>query len=151
MPSSQKNRALNGPDALPAAGRLLEEARQRLPFAHAPYSNFRVVAAVVDEQGRIFTGVNVENASYGLTMCAERVAIFTAIANGARRIRALAVASTSSTAVSPCGACRQVMAEFCDSAAPVYWVGEDDRIMSSTLSELLPAAFTADNLNAKPR
>ena len=80
--------------------------------AHAPYSKFRVGAAVADEAGRIHVGCNVENASYGLTVCAERNAVAAAVAAGARRIVAVAVASGSRPPASPCGACRQVLAEF---------------------------------------
>jgi len=92
---------------------LIAKARAALGRAHAPYSQFPVAAAVVDDRGETYVGVNVENVSYGLTMCAERVAIFSAIASGARRIVAVAITSKNGTSVAPCGACRQVMAEFC--------------------------------------
>jgi cytidine deaminase len=91
---------------------LIARARACLDQAYAPYSRFPVAAAVIDDRGRVFTGVNVENASYGLTICAERVAVFSAIAAGAHRILALAVTSKNTTSVPPCGACRQVLAEF---------------------------------------
>lgn len=80
--------------------------------AHAPYSQFFVGAATVDAEGRIFTGCNVENLSFGLTICAERVAISSAIAAGSRNLQAIVVVADTDTPVSPCGACRQVMAEF---------------------------------------
>jgi cytidine deaminase len=121
-------------------------ARDSLARSYAPYSKFPVAAAVVDDDGRIFTGVNVENASYGLTMCAERVAIFNAIAAGAKRLRALALTSKNSASVMPCGACRQVMAEFFDAAAPVYSDTGADKYKTSTVRKLLPDAFGPDDL-----
>lgn len=91
---------------------LTERAWQTRAHAHAPYSQFFVGAAVSDTEGRIFTGCNVENLSFGLTICAERVAIASAIAAGARDLTAIVVVADTDTPVSPCGACRQVMAEF---------------------------------------
>ena len=81
--------------------------------AHAPYSKFRVGAALQDTGGRIHTGCNVENATYGLTLCAERVAVFKAISEGAREFRRIAIAADSETLTPPCGACRQILWEFC--------------------------------------
>lgn len=109
--------------------------------AHAPYSNFPVAAAVLDEQGRVHLGVNVENASFGLTTCAERVAIGTAIAAGAKRIRALGVTAARLHPITPCGACRQVLLEFADAAAPVASDAEDGRLVVRTAGELLPGSF----------
>jgi cytidine deaminase len=80
--------------------------------AHAPYSQFLVGAAVIDDAGNTFAGCNVENLSFGLTICAERVAITTAVAAGSRKLRAVVVVADTETPISPCGACRQVMAEF---------------------------------------
>jgi len=127
------------PDALIAL------AREHLARSYAPYSRFHVAAAVVDDRGQVFTGVNVENISYGLSMCAERVAIFAAVAAGARRITALAVASSGTGLLSPCGACRQVMAEFAAPEVPIYCeaAGEPHRW---TLAQLLPHAFAAPQL-----
>jgi cytidine deaminase len=127
---------------------LMAQARAGLDHAYAPYSRFAVSAAVVDDRGRIFTGVNVENASYGLTMCAERVAIFSAIAAGAHRITAVAVTSKSAASVPPCGACRQVMAEFCDPDTLVYGDDASENPSQWTVSELLPDAFGALHLRA---
>ncbi|MGQ9553494.1 MAG: cytidine deaminase [Anaerolineae bacterium] len=119
------------------------EARRK---AYAPYSGFVVGAAVLAHDGRFFSGCNVENASYGLTVCAERVAIFCAVANGASRLLALAVSAVP--AAWPCGACRQVLAEFTDSDCLVI-VAEDERVVAvATLAELLPHAFTASALMA---
>jgi cytidine deaminase len=121
---------------------LLAAARMAAEAAYAPYSNFRVGAAV-RAGGRVFTGCNVENASYGLTMCAERNAIFAAVAAGARRIEAIALACVdaasdlASGALMPCGACRQVMVEFADGALPVTIAGAG----TMALDTLLPNAF----------
>lgn len=86
------------------------EARQK---AHAPYSNFKVGAALLASNGKIFTGCNIENATYGLTVCAERVALWKAISEGEREFERIAVASEGATPASPCGACRQLLWEFC--------------------------------------
>ena len=108
--------------------------------AYAPYSNFRVGAAVRASDGRVFAGCNVENASYGLSICAERAAIFNAIAHGARDIVAIAVMTDASPPASPCGACRQVMAEFAPDA-PVVLAGTDGACIETSVGALLPAAF----------
>lgn len=125
---------------------LIALARECLDRSYAPYSRFHVAAAVVDDRGRVFTGVNVENVSYGLSVCAERVAIFSAVAAGARRITALAVVSSGADLLSPCGACRQVVAEFAAPDVPVYCqaAGEPHRW---TVAELLPDAFAAAQLH----
>lgn len=124
---------------------LIARARECLDRAHAPYSHFQVAAAVVDDRGRVFTGVNVENISYGLSMCAERVAIFAAVAAGARRITALAVAASGADLLSPCGACRQVLAEFAAPEVPV-WCEAPGGLHRWTVSELLPNGFAASRL-----
>jgi len=119
--------------------KLLAAARAVRARAHAPYSRFRVGAAVLDERGRIHTGCNVENASYGLTVCAERNAIAAAVAAGARRIRAVAVVSAS--AVTPCGACRQVIAELATASTAVLIASPKALVSETTLHALLPDAF----------
>jgi cytidine deaminase len=93
--------------------KLLEAALRARENAHAPFSNFKVGAALEDEAGRIHTGCNVENATYGLTVCAERVAVFKAISEGARKFRRIAVAADTDEPTPPCGACRQILWEFC--------------------------------------
>jgi cytidine deaminase len=112
--------------------------------AYAPYSNFHVGAALLCDDGSIVTGCNVENSSFSLTCCAERNAVFTAVAQGKHRFLAIAVASDSQS-VAPCGACRQVLAEF-NTAISVILCGEgtDYRVLS--LSDLLPEPFTPDKL-----
>ena len=93
--------------------KLLEAALQARDNAHAPFSKFKVGAAIEDENGRIFTGCNVENATYGLTICAERLAVFKAISEGARKFTRIAVAADTNVLTPPCGACRQILWEFC--------------------------------------
>jgi cytidine deaminase len=114
-------------------------------FAHAPYSNYRVGAAVVAEDGRVFIGCNVENASYGLTMCAERTAIFKAVSEGATRFTRIAVAAGDAAHPPyPCGACRQVIAQFCAGPTPILVAPLDapDQVRLYTLDELLPHRFS---------
>ena len=105
--------------------------------AHAPYSQFQVGAAVLASDGRVFTGCNVENLSFGLTMCAERVAIGAAIAAGASEFEAVAVVADTGVPISPCGACRQVMAEF---GVPRILLANRSERLEFTLEELLPRA-----------
>ncbi len=124
------------------------EARER---AYAPYSHYRVGAAVLtehetDDTQRIFTGSNVENAVYPLCLCAERVAITQAVSAGARRIMALAVATANGG--TPCGACRQVMREFGDIDMPVYIASADGTYWETTLGQLLPQSFSSEDLEA---
>ncbi|WP_395088231.1 cytidine deaminase [Armatimonas sp.] len=112
--------------------------------AYAPYSNYGVGAAVSTDIG-VFSGCNVENASYGLCNCAERTAIFSAVAAGARTITAVVVATRDGG--SPCGACRQVLAEFAEPDCPVVCVNETGYVIfQTTVGALLPAAFTPRNL-----
>lgn len=110
--------------------------------AYAPYSKFKVGAALLAEDGRIFTGCNVENASYGLTNCAERTAVFKGVSEGATRFTALAVAGGGGEVAMPCGACRQVLAEFLPPEAPVRCVTLDGAVVRDfTVGALLPGTF----------
>jgi cytidine deaminase len=123
---------------------LLEAALGAAALAYAPYSRFQVGAALEAEDGRIFTGCNVENASYGLTVCAERVAVFAGVAAGCRRFRRIAIAAgTGSEPATPCGACRQVLAEFARPGFEVLLVTLDNpkSFRRFTLTDLLPHAF----------
>lgn len=128
--------------------------------AYAPYSNFQVGAALLAANGEIFTGANVENASYGATICAERAALVNAVNGGQRRFLAVAIhagAQQESQAVNshetavyayPCGICRQMLAEFCAPDMPIYLVKAADDYETSTFAELLPHAFNKTDLDA---
>ncbi|MGB9635928.1 MAG: cytidine deaminase [Thermoplasmata archaeon] len=119
---------------------MIEFARHASFMAYAPYSKFRVGAAVLTEGGRIFTGCNVENASYGLSLCAERVALTKAVSEGAKEILAIAVVAENGNA-SPCGACRQFIREFGENIDVVFLRGE--KVIVKKISDLLPDAFTS--------
>ncbi len=113
--------------------------------AHAPYSKFRVGAALEDASGRVYTGCNVENATYGLTLCAERVAVFKAISEGAREFRRIAIAADTDTLTPPCGACRQILWEFCGDIE-IMLVNPRGKSEALRLKELFPRAFDASFL-----
>ena len=119
---------------------LISAARTAREHAHAPYSNFRVGAAVRANSGRIFTGCNVENATYGLTLCAERVAIFKAISEGERGFDAIAVVADTDTLTPPCGSCRQILWEFCGDAEVVL-ANLTGKIERHRMSALFPKPF----------
>lgn len=119
---------------------LVAEARAALAHAHAPYSRFPVGAALLAGSGRVYRGVNVENASLGLSVCAERTAVFCAVAAGERRFLALAVATDTERPTPPCGACRQILREFA-SDLPIHLAGRAGPHETHTLRELLPIAF----------
>jgi cytidine deaminase len=113
--------------------------------AHAPFSNFKVGAALEDETGRIFTGCNVENATYGLTMCAERVAVFKAVSEGAQNFRRIAVAADTDLLTPPCGACRQILWEFCGDVE-LTLVNLQGKTETLHLKDLFPRPFDASFL-----
>jgi cytidine deaminase len=119
---------------------LLDQARRAREHAYAPYSNFTVGAAVLTAAGEIFSGCNIENASLGATICAERVAILTAVAAGARDLTVLAVIADTPAPVAPCGLCRQVLAEFSPDCR-VVMANTAGQIQLASLKELLPLAF----------
>ncbi|MGH9773728.1 MAG: cytidine deaminase [Candidatus Acidiferrales bacterium] len=120
--------------------KLIQAARQARENAHAPFSNFRVGAALRAKSGRIFTGCNVENATYGLTCCAERVAIFKAISEGERGFDAIAIVADTDTVTPPCGACRQIIWEFCGDAE-VLLANLKGKIERERAGKLLPRPF----------
>jgi cytidine deaminase len=124
---------------------LIEAAKQARENAHAPYSNFRVGAALRSTSGRIFGGCNVENATYGLTMCAERVAIFKAVSEGERGFSAITVVTDTDVLTPPCGACRQLIWEFCGDI-PVSMANLSGKIEVMQMKELFPRAFDDSNL-----
>jgi cytidine deaminase len=120
---------------------LIETARSMLDRAYAPYSKFHVGAAILTESGNVYTGCNVENASYGLTNCAERTAIFSAVAaeGPSVKVKAVAVLNSQTMACSPCGACRQVIFEFGPNAIVIYQ--GNGTLSEATAAQLLPAGF----------
>jgi len=120
-------------------GDLLESARRAREHAHAPYSRHRVGAALLADDGRVFTGCNVESSSYGLTVCAERVALFKALSEGARSFRAIAVAADPAAACRLCGACRQVLWDFAPGLVVI--TAEEGAVRERPLADLLPDAF----------
>ena len=119
---------------------LIEAAVKARENAVAPYSRFLVGAALEDDAGRIHTGCNVENSTYGLTLCAERVAVFKALSEGARRFRRIAVAADTETLTPPCGACRQILWEFCGDLEIVL-ANLQGPTRSYRLAELFPSPF----------
>lgn len=129
------------------AKELMKIARKARQNAYAPYSHFAVGAALLAESGKVYTGCNIENASYGLTCCAERNAIFAAVGAGERRFKMLAVAADSTEPVAPCGACRQVIAEF---GIPLVVMGNlKEATKTMTAEELLPYGFGQESMNNK--
>ncbi|MDD2432145.1 MAG: cytidine deaminase [Clostridia bacterium] len=119
---------------------LIKAAKQVRKNAYAPYSCFQVGAALRGSNGQIYTGCNVENASYGLSVCAERVAVFKAVSEGVTSFQALVLVMDQKELVSPCGACRQVLAEF-SLKMPVFMVNLREKIVQTSVEKLLPASF----------
>jgi len=124
---------------------LLDAALAARQHAFAPYSKFQVGAAIEDSAGRIHTGCNVENATYGLTVCAERVAVFKAISEGVREFRRVAVAADTDSLTPPCGACRQILWEFCGDVEIVL-VNPRGKIETYRMRDLFPKPFDASYL-----
>lgn len=125
---------------------LLEQAIAARGNAYVPYSEFPVGAALLTADGKVYLGCNIENAGYSMTNCAERTAMFKAVSEGDRKFVALAVSADTAGPVSPCGACRQVLAEFCAPDMPVYLTNLKGDVQDTTISELLPGAFTPEDL-----
>ncbi|MGI6452998.1 MAG: cytidine deaminase [Syntrophomonadaceae bacterium] len=121
--------------------KLAQSAREK---AYAPYSEFKVGAALLTSNGKVFTGTNVENASYGLTICAERVAVCKAVSEGEKDFKTIAVVGSSEGLVFPCGACLQVLAEFSD-RLNVLVTDKDNNIEEYNIKELLPKCFSVEN------
>ena len=125
---------------------LIEAAQKARENAYAPYSQFKVGAALLTKKGEVYTGCNVENASYGLTMCAERVAIYKAVCAGTTEFESMALVTDSSEPASPCGACRQVLAEF-SGDLEIIMTNLQGKIAKKSIAELLPMAFNKTNLS----
>lgn len=126
---------------------LIDEAKMARQRAYAPYSKFKVGAALLTKGGHIYQGCNIENAAYSLCNCAERTALFKAYSEGEKEFAMLAVVADSPRPVPPCGACRQVMAELCPPEMPVILANLQGEIQQTTVQQLLPAAFSPGDLN----
>jgi cytidine deaminase len=130
---------------------LIKEAISARERAYVPYSNFQVGAALLTADGKVYRGCNIENAGYSMTNCAERTAMFKAVSEGDKTFTALAVVADTNGPVSPCGACRQVLAEFCAPDMPVYLTNLKGDVQETTVSELLPGAFSTEDLDYAAR
>lgn len=126
---------------------LTKVANEMLEKAYVPYSKFPVGAALVTKDGKIYTGCNIENASYPLTNCAERTAVFKAVSEGDKEFQTIVVTADTEGPVSPCGACRQVLVEFCEPEMPVVLTNKKGDIKETTVSELLPGAFREKDMD----
>ncbi|MGI6588815.1 MAG: cytidine deaminase [Peptococcia bacterium] len=124
---------------------LIEAAKQVRGNAYAPYSRFQVGAALLGSDGQIYTGCNVENVSYGLSICAERVAVFKAVSEGITSFQTLVLVADQEEPISPCGACRQILAEF-SLEMPVFMVNLKGKIVQTSIAKLLPDSFVLKNL-----
>ncbi len=125
---------------------LLEKAKEAMLYAYAPYSEFKVGASLLTEDGHIFSGCNVENASYGATVCAERTAMLKAASEGYYRFERMAIVCSSGHFAYPCGMCRQVMAEFMKADAIIILEDYDKGILEISLGDILPYAFSGKDL-----
>lgn len=126
---------------------LIQAAKDGRNHSYSPFSHFAVGAAVLTSNQKIYRGCNIENASFGLSNCAERTAIFKAISEGEDKIIAIAVVADTAGPVSPCGACRQVMAEFCDENTKIYLTNLHGDTEEWTMAQLLPGAFSGRDLD----
>jgi len=122
------------------------QAREAQKASYSPYSKFRVGAALLTKDGEVVHGANIENASYGLTVCAERTALFNAVLAGKKGFEAIAVVGDMDDFCTPCGACRQVMAEFCGNDFEIVLINSKDEIKVFSLDELLPHSFGGEGL-----
>ena len=120
---------------------LVKKAKEAMDNAYAPYSGFRVGAALITGSGNVYTGANIENISYGAANCAERTAVFKAISEGERKLKLIAIASDNDDYIYPCGICRQVLAEFSDKSLRVLCSNKKGDFREYTLGKLLPNAF----------
>lgn len=125
---------------------LIKTAMNYREKAYSPYSKFKVGAAVIGEDGKVYGGCNIENASYGGTNCAERTAIFKAVSEGNKKMKALAIVGDLNNYTLPCGICRQVISEFADKNLEIYCAKNENDYKKFTIEELLPEAFTKEAL-----
>lgn len=125
---------------------LVSKANDMLNMAYVPYSNFPVGAALLTKGGQVYSGCNIENASYGLSNCAERTAFFKAVSEGNKKFDYLVITGNTDEPISPCGACRQVMVEFCEPGMPVLLTNNLGKVKETTVSELLPGAFQSEDM-----
>lgn len=126
---------------------LIEKAIEAKENAYVPYSNFRVGAALFTKSGKIYTGCNIENVSYGATNCAERTAVFKAVSEGEKEFQAIAINGDNGDYLPPCGICRQVLSEFADDSLKVILANSAEDYKVISLGELLPGTFSSKNLN----
>jgi cytidine deaminase len=126
---------------------LVEQAKLAREKAYVPYSKFKVGAALLSENGKVYNGANIENAAYSLTCCAERTALFKAYTEGDTKFSAIAVVADTKRPVPPCGACRQVISELCPPEMPVYLTNLKGDVQELKVKELLPGAFSPEDLN----
>lgn len=126
---------------------LLEQSKIARERAYAPYSKFPVGAALLGEDGKIYHGCNIENAGYSMANCAERTAFFKAISDGVTKFKAIAVVADTDGPCAPCGACRQVMSEFCAPDMPVYLTNLKGDVQETTVGELIPFAFSTGDID----
>ncbi|WP_280768498.1 cytidine deaminase [Salipaludibacillus daqingensis] len=127
--------------------KLLNEAKNAREKAYVPYSKFQVGAALLSEDGKVYQGCNIENAAYSMCNCAERTAIFKAVSEGVRKFEAIAVVADTEGPVSPCGACRQVMSELLQPETKVFLTNLKNNTSEWTVADLLPGAFSPEDLN----
>lgn len=127
--------------------KLIDEAKAAREKAYVPYSKFKVGAALLTVDGKIYQGCNIENAAYSVTNCAERTALFKAFSEGERNFSVLAVVADTERPVPPCGACRQVISELCPKDMKVILTNLQGNVREYTVEELLPGAFSAEDLN----
>ncbi|GAB2485281.1 cytidine deaminase [Alkalibacterium psychrotolerans] len=125
---------------------LVSKANDMLNMAYVPYSKFPVGAALLTKGGQVYSGCNIENASYGLSNCAERTAFFKAVSEGNKEFDYLVITGNTDEPISPCGACRQVMVEFCEPDMPVLLTNNLGKVKETTVSELLPGAFQSEDM-----
>jgi cytidine deaminase len=125
---------------------LMEQSKIARERAYVPYSEFKVGAALLAADGTVFHGCNIENSGYSMTNCAERTAFFKAISDGVKDFVAIAIVADTKGPCSPCGACRQVMSEFCAPDMPVYLTNLNGDVLETTVAELLPGAFSPEDL-----